>query len=106
AIFVTGGPGSGKDIIIREAIAESKTVELNSIQAFDILMDKEGECKGQEWIVPCLASGKRSQSLTSETFMENQLPFMCRLVYDALPPFFDIILVAHIMNTGIADSVN
>jgi predicted kinase len=41
AIFVTGGPGSGKDIIIREAIAESKTVELNSIQAFDILMDKQ-----------------------------------------------------------------
>jgi predicted kinase len=41
AIFVTGGPGSGKDIIIREAIAESKAVELNSIQAFDLLMDKQ-----------------------------------------------------------------
>jgi predicted kinase len=41
AIFVTGGPGSGKDIIIREAIAESKTVELNSVQAFDLLMDKQ-----------------------------------------------------------------
>jgi predicted kinase len=41
AIFVTGGPGSGKDIIIREAIAESKSVELNSVQAFDILMDKQ-----------------------------------------------------------------
>jgi predicted kinase len=40
AIFVTGGPGSGKDIIIREAIAESKAVELNSVQAFDLLMDK------------------------------------------------------------------
>jgi len=41
AIFVTGGPGSGKDIIIREAIAESKAVELNSVQAFDLLMDKQ-----------------------------------------------------------------
>ena len=41
AIFVTGGPGSGKDIIIREAIAESKAVELNSIQAFEYLMDKQ-----------------------------------------------------------------
>jgi len=41
AIFVTGGPGSGKDVIIREAIAESKAVELNSVQAFDLLMDKQ-----------------------------------------------------------------
>jgi cytidyltransferase-like protein len=41
AIFVTGGPGSGKDIVIREAIAESKAVELNSVQAFDFLADKQ-----------------------------------------------------------------
>jgi predicted kinase len=41
AIFVTGGPGSGKDIVIREAIAEAKAVELNSVQAFDYLMDKQ-----------------------------------------------------------------
>ena len=40
AIFVTGGPGSGKDIVIREAIAEAKAVELNTIQAFDYLQDK------------------------------------------------------------------
>ena len=40
AIFVTGGPGSGKDIIIREAIAEARAVELNTIQAFDYLQDK------------------------------------------------------------------
>ena len=46
AIFVTGGPGSGKDIIIREAIAESKCVELNFIQATDYLSDKQklSEC--------------------------------------------------------------
>ena len=40
AIFVTGGPGSGKDIIIREAIAVSRAVELNAIQAYDYLADK------------------------------------------------------------------
>lgn len=41
AIFVTGGPGSGKDIVIREAIAEHKAVELNLHQAIDYLMDKQ-----------------------------------------------------------------
>ena len=41
AIFVTGGPGSGKDIVIREAIAESRIVELNFIQARDYLADKQ-----------------------------------------------------------------
>ena len=41
AIFVTGGPGSGKDIVIREAIAESRIVELNLIQAMNILTDKQ-----------------------------------------------------------------
>ena len=40
AIFVTGGPNSGKDVVIREAIAESKAVEINSIQAFGYLADK------------------------------------------------------------------
>jgi cytidyltransferase-like protein len=41
AIFVTGGPGSGKDVIIREAIANDNAVEMNSVQAFDYLMDKQ-----------------------------------------------------------------
>ena len=41
AVFVTGGPGSGKDVIIREAIAESRIVELNFIQAQDYLGDKQ-----------------------------------------------------------------
>lgn len=41
AIFVTGGPGSGKDIVIREAIAEGKIVELNFVQAKDYLADKQ-----------------------------------------------------------------
>jgi hypothetical protein len=41
AIFVTGGPGSGKDIIIRESIPESRAVELNANQAYDYLADKQ-----------------------------------------------------------------
>lgn len=40
AIFVTGGPGSGKDVIIREAIAEQKATEITSTQAYNYLMDK------------------------------------------------------------------
>jgi nicotinamide mononucleotide adenylyltransferase len=40
AIFVTGGPGSGKDIVIREAISEQKAVEINITQAYDFLCDK------------------------------------------------------------------
>ena len=41
AIFVTGGPGSGKDIIIREAIAEQKAVEITSQYALSVLLDKQ-----------------------------------------------------------------
>ena len=41
AIFITGGPNSGKDIIIREAIASSSIVELNLIQAKEYLADKQ-----------------------------------------------------------------
>ncbi len=40
AIFVSGGPGSGKDIIIREAIAEANAVEINATLAASILADK------------------------------------------------------------------
>jgi len=40
AIFVSGGPGSGKDIIIREAIAEQNAVEITSTTAVSILNDK------------------------------------------------------------------
>jgi predicted kinase len=41
AIFVTGGPGSGKDIVIREAIAQGTYTELNTVQAFNYLADKK-----------------------------------------------------------------
>jgi predicted kinase len=40
AIFVSGGPGSGKDIIIREAISEQNAVEITSTTALSILNDK------------------------------------------------------------------
>jgi dephospho-CoA kinase len=41
AIFVTGGPGSGKDVILREAIAENRAIEINSTQMVDYLGDKQ-----------------------------------------------------------------
>lgn len=41
AIFVTGGPGSGKDIIIRECIAEARAVEIPSQYALSVLLDKQ-----------------------------------------------------------------
>ena len=40
AIFVTGGPGSGKDVIIRECIAGQNIMEFNFTQVSDILNDK------------------------------------------------------------------
>jgi len=40
AIFVTGGPGSGKDVVIRECIAEQNIVEFNFQQIMDIMNDK------------------------------------------------------------------
>jgi nicotinic acid mononucleotide adenylyltransferase len=40
AVFVTGGPGSGKDVVIRESIPLSNAVEINSVQAFEYLADK------------------------------------------------------------------
>ena len=42
AIFVTGGPSSGKDVIIREAIAEQKCVEISVSQAYDFVANKKG----------------------------------------------------------------
>jgi dephospho-CoA kinase len=41
AIFVTGGPGSGKDVVIREAIPDTRATEISLTQAFDFLTDKQ-----------------------------------------------------------------
>ena len=40
AIFVAGGPGSGKDLVIKEAIADKTATELNTTLALSILHDK------------------------------------------------------------------
>lgn len=76
------------------------------MKAFDILMDKPGCRDGAEWIVPALAAGKYSRTIESDAFIDDSLPFVCRLVYDALPPYFDMILVAHIMNAGVFETVD
>jgi hypothetical protein len=39
AIFVTGGPGSGKDVIIRECISDQNVIECNFQQVLDIMND-------------------------------------------------------------------
>jgi hypothetical protein len=41
AIFVTGCPGSGKDVIVRESISEPNAIEINLVQAFVFLADKK-----------------------------------------------------------------
>lgn len=41
ALFLVGGPGSGKDVIVREAVSERNAIEINSNKAFDLLMDKK-----------------------------------------------------------------
>lgn len=41
AIFVTGGPGSGKDIVVRKAINEFNIIELSNIQIKEYLGDKQ-----------------------------------------------------------------
>lgn len=41
ALFLVGGPGSGKDVIIHEAVSEKNAVEINVNKAFEFLMDKK-----------------------------------------------------------------
>lgn len=79
---------------------------ISLMKAFDILMDKQGRVKGEEWVIPTLASGKSVRSASSDIMIDDELPFIARLVYDALPPFFDMILVAHVINMGIAHTVD
>jgi predicted kinase len=45
AIFVTGGPGSGKDIILREAFSNISLIEHNFTQILSILGDKQNISK-------------------------------------------------------------
>jgi len=41
AIFVSGGPGSGKDVIIRDVLSETDISELNHLQVYNFLADKD-----------------------------------------------------------------
>jgi GTPase SAR1 family protein len=76
------------------------------LQAFDILMVKPHDNSGCDWIVPSLSAGKTARTIDASAFEEDdKMPFVCRMVYDALPPFFDMIFVAHVMNAGSAQSV-
>lgn len=41
AIFITGGPGSGKDVVIREVLSHIDITEVNHMQAYNYLADKK-----------------------------------------------------------------
>jgi predicted kinase len=41
SLFLVGGPGSGKDVIIRESIAEKNAIEINANKAYDFIIDKQ-----------------------------------------------------------------
>jgi predicted kinase/nicotinamide mononucleotide adenylyltransferase len=41
ALFLVGGPGSGKDVIIHESVSERNVVEINANKAYDFLKDKK-----------------------------------------------------------------
>lgn len=45
AIFVTGCPGSGKDVVIREIISKTHITELNHNQVYNFLADKDNLSK-------------------------------------------------------------
>ena len=70
AIFVTGGPGSGKDIIIRECIAEAKSLELNYTQVKSLL-----EGRGQKNILrnrtPIIINGPADDFASISNIKEN-----------------------------------
>jgi len=42
AVFLFGGPGSGKDYVLSRTLDNQGLVEINSDKAFEFLMDKEG----------------------------------------------------------------
>jgi GTPase SAR1 family protein len=102
--FVWAGVAGMSDSDAANADEFARLIAL--MKAFNILMDKPGAVEEQEWIVPTLAAGKHARTMESEAFVDDSLPFVCRIVYDALPPYFDMILVAHIMNRRLANSVD
>ena len=42
AVFLAGGPGSGKDFVMNQTLSDSGLVEINSDHAFEFLMKKNG----------------------------------------------------------------
>jgi len=45
AVFISGGPGSGKDVIIREVLSQNHINELNHLQVYNLLADKDNFSK-------------------------------------------------------------
>ena len=76
AIFVTGGPGSGKDIIIKEGIPEARAVEMDLSQASNILNDKK-------------ALSEQSRDIRREA-VRNRLPLIVNGTADKMEEILSI----------------
>jgi hypothetical protein len=92
AVFVTGGPGSGKDIIIRECLSGKNLLEMDSFGIHKILMDKElliygsdfrarALCKRENVVITCTADNKQMIASIKEELEE--------LGYDTMMIFVD-----------------
>jgi len=78
AIFVTGGPGSGKDLIIREGVPEARAVELDATQAMNFLK-QEAIRERKPLIINTTADNAERISQIKEELEE--LGYMTMMVY-------------------------
>jgi hypothetical protein len=62
AVFLAGGPGSGKDYVLSNTLDGHGMVEINSDKAFEYLLDREGKIIGKN------LRGDKLQSTLEELF--------------------------------------
>lgn len=72
AIFVTGGPGSGKDVIIRECIPNVNVKEYNYNQIKNILGDKANLAESIKNKQPLVINGP-ADDIVSVTYIKEEL---------------------------------
>lgn len=83
AIFITGGPGSGKDIVIREGIAAQHAIELNTIQIVNYLGNKHNLKEYIRNRVPLIINGSADNFETIAYVKEEleELGYITMMVY-------------------------
>jgi len=72
AIFVVGGPGSGKDLVLHRAIAESKIVEHNFTQICSLLGEKHNLTKHISSRTPLIINGSATD-LDAISYIKEEL---------------------------------